>query len=209
MSTPTSVEKPEWQIAMTKENGWMGHGADSDDELLHKIAGGDRQSLVEIYERYRQPLFRFLLQLTPDTGLAEEILQDTLVAVWRSASTYAQRSLVRTWLFGVARNQAHNALRQHRFITTDLDVADALVPSTSDPLDIVIARASYEALADAINQLGFIYREVLALLLIEEMSTPEIAAVLQIPVGTVKSRLRLARAALRTQLLSNIEEVMP
>ncbi len=79
-----------------------------DRQLLKDIAGGDRQALSELYARYQRPLFNYLLQLTPDYGLAEELLQDTLVAVWKSACSFEERSSVQTWLIGIARRQAHN-----------------------------------------------------------------------------------------------------
>src|SRR4051812_38715149 len=79
--------------------------------LLRRIAGGDREALVDLYNRYQRPLFRYLCQMTPDRGLAEEILQDTLVAVWQGAASFEGRSALRTWVFGIARRQAHNTLR--------------------------------------------------------------------------------------------------
>src|SRR5215813_9175341 len=95
-----------------QEIRWVSEHMAEDRLLIARIAGGDRQALTELYLRYRQPLFRFLLQLTPDYGLAEELLQDTLMAVWRSACRFEGRSSVQTWLLGVARRQAHNTLRQ-------------------------------------------------------------------------------------------------
>src|SRR5712691_11551952 len=83
-------------------------------QITRRIAAGDREALSELYARYQRLLFNYLLQLTPDYGLAEELLQDTLVAVWKSASRFGGRSSVQTWLIGVARRQAHNTLRQRK-----------------------------------------------------------------------------------------------
>src|SRR5215467_2765549 len=91
-----------------------------DRQLLKRIAGGDRQALTELYSRYQRLLFNYLLQLTPDYGLAEELLQDTLVAVWKSACRFEGRSSVQTWLIGIARRQAHNTLRQKRLPLADI-----------------------------------------------------------------------------------------
>lgn len=66
--------------------------AGDDSQLLRQIAAGDRHALAELYERYQRPLFSYLLQLTPDYGIAEELLQDTLVAVWKSAHSFEGRS---------------------------------------------------------------------------------------------------------------------
>ncbi|WP_188186715.1 RNA polymerase sigma factor [Nonomuraea sp. SYSU D8015] len=84
---------------------------DPDARVLARIADGDTGALAELYERYGEPLFAFLFRLAGDRGTAEEILQDTLLAVWRSAGTFQRRSSASTWLFGVARRQAHNRLR--------------------------------------------------------------------------------------------------
>src|SRR5690606_10837606 len=85
---------------------------ETDAALLARIAAEDRRAVAELYARHQRPLFRYLSQLTADHGLAEEILQDTIVAVWQSASTFEGRSAVRTWLFSIARRQAHNVLRR-------------------------------------------------------------------------------------------------
>jgi sigma-70-like protein len=83
----------------------------ADDVLLVRVADGDTAALTALYRRYGGRLFAFLQCYAGDPMVAEEILQDTLLAVWRSAPRYAGRSGVRTWLFGIARRQAHNRLR--------------------------------------------------------------------------------------------------
>ncbi|HKD77198.1 MAG TPA: sigma-70 family RNA polymerase sigma factor, partial [Ktedonobacterales bacterium] len=145
----------------------------TDEDLLRRIGQGDRAALAEMYQRHGQSLFRYLLHLTPDHQLAEEILQDTLVAVWQSAQSFAAHSSARTWLFGVARRQAHNTLRQRGVPLADLQDEAAQASRAPDPADIVIARLGCADLVAAINRLGPIYREVLALLLVQEMSTAE------------------------------------
>jgi RNA polymerase sigma-70 factor (ECF subfamily) len=77
-----------------------------DTAILARVSEGDAGALTELYERYGEPLFAFLYRLAGDKGTAEEILQDTLLAVWRSARSFQGRSKVSTWLFGVARRQA-------------------------------------------------------------------------------------------------------
>ena len=82
-----------------------------DDELLRSVAAGDAAALALLYERYAGALFGYLHRLAGDRMTAEEILQDTMLAVWRSAGAFEGRAKVTTWLFGVARRQAHNRLR--------------------------------------------------------------------------------------------------
>lgn len=181
--------------------------AQDDCQLVKRIAAGDRQALTELYVRHKQPLFKYLLQLTPDHGLAEEILQDTLVAAWKSASSFEGRSTVRTWLIGIARRQAHNALRARCLpIVEESEAELAALPALDpQPEDIMLASATREKLVAAFKQLALVHREVLVLILVEELSYQEAATILEIPIGTIKSRLSNAKRVLRT-LLSSREE---
>ncbi|MCT9932732.1 RNA polymerase sigma factor [Planotetraspora sp. A-T 1434] len=172
--------------------GWRGGPQTWEAHLLARIAGGDAGALTQLHERYSGPLFVFLYRLSGDRGTAEEILQDTLLAVWRSAATYRSRSSVSTWLFGVARRQAHNRLR------------GAPPPTAAEPSDGADLRAGPEELAlggdrvrRALVRLPLPQREVVVLAFLGDLSHQEIAEVLDIPVGTVKSRLHHARATLR------------
>lgn len=178
---------------------------DAERQMIARIAGGDRQALTDLYGRYRQPLLRFLLQVTPDYGLAEELLQDTLVAVWRGAGSFAGRSSVQTWLLGIARRQAHNTLRQRGLPLADASQLERLPASHQEPESLALARANREELQAAFDRLAPLHREVLALTFVHELSYPELAKTLGIPVGTVKSRLSNAKRALRT-LLQQREE---
>lgn len=174
--------------------------AGADVALIALIAAGERQGLDELYCRYRMPLFRYLLQLTPDRRLAEELLQDTLVAVWRSARSFAGKSSVRTWLFGIARRQAHNTLRRRGLPLVDLARLDNILATEPDPETEVLHRMAHRDLLAALNRLSPLHREVLFLTFVEEQSYRETADVLGVPIGTVKSRLSHARQALRALL---------
>ncbi len=178
---------------------------DDDLQTIRRIAAGDREALTELYLRYHQPLFRYLLQLTPDHGLAEELLQDTLVAVWRSARGFEGRSSVQTWLLGIARRQAHNTLRQRGAPLADAAELDTLPATEPGPEASALASAARAELAGAFTQLAAVHREVLALTFVEGLSYQQIARVLGVPVGTVKSRLSNARRALRTLLDTRME----
>lgn len=170
-------------------------GTDPEAAVLARVSEGDTGALGELYERYGEPLFAFLFRLAGDRGTAEEILQDTLLAVWRSAGTFQSRSKVSTWLFGVARRQAHNRLR------------GLPPPAAAEPRDRADARPGPEELAvggdwlqAALAALPLAQREVVVLHFLDDLAQQEIAEVLGIPVGTVKSRLHQARAKLRESL---------
>jgi RNA polymerase sigma factor (sigma-70 family) len=171
-----------------------------DAQLIGRIARGDRQALSELYERYQRSLFSYLLQLTPDYGLAEELLQDTLVAVWKSARSFEGRSSVLTWLVGIARRQAHNTLRQRRLPLADLAELECVPAPDLEPEEFALASVARGELAQAFRQLAPVHREVLLLTFVQELSYQETATILEVPVGTVKSRLSNARRALRALL---------
>ncbi len=176
------------------------HAADPDRLTLARLASNDPGALEEIYARFGRALFGYLLTLTPDPQLAEELLQDTLVAIWRSAGTFAGRSSVQTWLFGIARRQAHNTLRHRLPAFASEDEFSGLPATNSDPGDAVLITMRREALVATIQRLTPLHREILALIFFHELSYEEAAQVLAVPVGTVKSRLSNAKRALRGML---------
>jgi RNA polymerase sigma-70 factor (ECF subfamily) len=171
-----------------------------DAQLIRRIGRGDRQALSELYARYQRALFAYLLQLTPDYGLAEELLQDTLVAIWKSAHSFEGRSSVLTWLIGIARRQAHNTLRQQHVALTDLSAAEAMPAPDLEPEAVALAGVERAELTEAFRRLAPVHREVLLLTFVQELSYQETATILDVPVGTVKSRLSNARRALRAIL---------
>ncbi len=174
--------------------------ARDDQALIAGIVRGDREALAELYTRYRQPLFAYLLQLTPDHGLAEEMLQDTLVAAWKSARGFEGRSTVLTWLIGIARRQAHNTLRQRRLPLVDEKELAGMASPEPEPEAFALNSVTRDELLVAFSQLSTSHREVLVLVLVHEFSYEETASILGVPAGTVKSRLsnakRMARALL-------------
>lgn len=173
-----------------------------DGKMVQRVARGDRQALAELYARYQRPLFQYLLQLTPDYGLAEEMLQDTLVAVWKSAHSFEGRSSVLTWLIGIARRQAHNTLRRHKLPFVDGSELLGLPASDPEPEEFTLASIERDELVAAFRQLAPMHREILALTFVQELSYQETAQVLGVPLGTVKSRLSNAKKSLRTLLES-------
>ncbi|HEX7736542.1 MAG TPA: RNA polymerase sigma factor [Ktedonobacteraceae bacterium] len=184
-----------------QEVSWMAAKPLVDDaQLIKQIGRGDRQALSELYARYQRVLFSYLLQLTPDYGLAEELLQDTLVAVWKSAQGFEGRSSVLTWLIGVARRQAHNTLRQRRIPLANLSEVETMPASDLEPEEAALAGVARAELTEAFHRLAPVHREVLVLTFVQELSYQETATILDVPLGTVKSRLSNARRALRAIL---------
>jgi RNA polymerase sigma-70 factor (ECF subfamily) len=189
-----------WRSSDTASGAGDAPAAEADEALLLRVAGGDPAALASLYARYRTRLFAFLERYARDRMVAEEILQDTLLAVWRSADRFAGRSSVRTWLFGIARRQAHNRLRGSTPRQEPLDRLAGRPDPSPGPAEWALAAARREAIAAALDALAIQHREVLALAFAARITHREIADVLGVPVGTVKSRLHHARAALARQL---------
>ena len=171
---------------------------ETDAALLVRIAQEDRRAVAELYARHRRPLFRYLSQLTSDHGLAEESLQDTIVAVWQGAAAFEGRSAVRTWLFAIAHRQAHNVLRRRAQPLAGEDALDALEDSDPGPEERALRQSDAERVQRAITRLPVIHREVLVLNFVNGLSYDEIATVLGVPEGTVKSRLSNAKRGLKS-----------
>ena len=165
---------------------------------------GERQALDALYQCHAQPLFGYLMTLTSDRGLAEEILQDTFVAAWRGAARFEGRSSVKTWLFGIARRQAHNVLHR-RNLTLAGDATLDLTPSDEpEPETTALINADRQAVVAAIERLSATHREVLLLAFVHELPYAEMAELLEVPAGTIKSRLSNAKRLLR-QILETAE----
>jgi RNA polymerase sigma-70 factor (ECF subfamily) len=170
------------------------------EELIARISKGDRHAPVRLFEENRHALLSYLRAITSDHGLAEEILQDTLFAVWTGAGTFQGSSSARTWMFAIARRRARDLLRKRVLPTTDLRVLDAVPSREPDPFDLAIAAEREDRLVQTIGALSAEHREALLLTFVHGFSYQELSEVLVVPIGTVKSRLFAAKRALRERL---------
>lgn len=171
------------------------HTVESED-LLAAAGRGDEGALRELYNRHAPAMWRLICRLTRDRGVAEEILQESWLAVWRSAERFRGESAVSSWLLGVARRQAHNRLRGKRPVLVALDETDEPEVGGAGVEDVVLARADRDELAGAVATLPEHLRQVLALVLVEDLPYEDVAGILDIPVGTVKSRMSACRKRL-------------
>lgn len=173
-------------------------------DLVARMAAGDRAALAELYAGEREAIFAYLRGFTADRQLAEEIVQDTLLAAWRGAARYGGRASVRSWLFAIARRRAADALRRSRLRLLPEPEAEAaladLPSSEPNPEDLALAAATRQELTAALARLSPFHREALDLTFAHGLSYPELAEVLGVPLGTVKSRLSNAKRALRALL---------
>ena len=167
-----------------------------DAELLRRIGQGDEDAMAAFYREHHHVVFAQALLVAGDRVLAEEIVQDTMLAVWRGAGSFRGESSVRSWVIAIARRQTRDRLRARRLrVVDDAFLADQ-PGSGPGPEVMALDRAELAEVKGAIRELAPAHREVLGLAFGSGLSLPEVADVLEIPVGTVKSRLAAARIAL-------------
>ncbi|MGZ3599890.1 MAG: RNA polymerase sigma factor [Ktedonobacterales bacterium] len=170
--------------------------------LLQQVADGDEEALRQLYVEYRARLRRYLWhQLDGDGHAVEEALQDTFLAVWRAAGGYRGEAKVATWIFQIAHYvalRARQAAARRGRSEFDPDPPDgSAVPTAASPEDAVLGQL---ALDEALNHLSTKHRAVLQLIFQQGFTAEETAQILDIPIGTVKSRVSYARRALQSAL---------
>jgi len=171
-------------------------GASDDVQLLRRIGQGDESAMASFYHEHGRVVLAQVLLVVGERVLAEEIVQDTMLAVWHGAGSFRGESSVRSWVIAIARRQTRDRLRGRRLrVVDDAFLADQ--PSYGPgPEVIALDRAELADVRGAIRELAPSHREVLGLVFGSGLSLPEVAGVLEIPVGTVKTRLTAARTAL-------------
>jgi RNA polymerase sigma-70 factor (ECF subfamily) len=178
-----------------------GHDPARDEaELLRRIGQGDEDAMAALYRAHARVVFAQVLLVVGERVLAEEIVQDTMLAVWRGAASFRGESSVRSWVIAIARRQTRDRLRGRQLrVVDDAFLADQPGPGPG-PEVTALDRAELAEVRNAIRELARTHREVLGLAFGSGLSLPEVAGVLEIPVGTVKSRLTAARTALNRTL---------
>ena len=177
--------------------------AAADAALIARVAGGDRDAFEALYRRYAAPIMSFLHHLSFDRGLAEDATQDVFLKVWRSASGFRpEAGRFSTWLFQIARNHAYGELpRWRRSKATGEGPATEARPAADSAPDRDLRRAeTARAIEDALDGLSDKLRVAFVLVRLEGRSYADAAEILEVPEGTVKSRMAAAEAALRARL---------
>ena len=173
-----------------------GGGGCDDAALLGRIGRGDEDAMTAFYREHGRVVLAQVLLVVGERVLAEEIVQDTMLAVWRGAGSFRGESSVRSWVIAIARRQTRDRLRGRRLRVVGDDFLADQPGSGPGPEVMALDRAELADVMDAIRELAAAHREVLGLVFGSGLSLPEVAGVLAIPVGTVKSRLTAARTAL-------------
>ena len=164
----------------------------SDEALMLEFQRGSRPALEELFARYRQPLYGFFRRRLDSKERAEDLAQETFLAVMRAASRYEPRALVRTYLYGIAMKLL-SAERRKIFRDTPTEVFSE--PATNENPDAALW------VRQALEKLDASEREILMLREYEQLSYAEIAELLRLPVNTVRSKLFRSRLALKNHLM--------
>ena len=170
---------------------------DAERALLVRVARGDRAAFQELYFNYHRRLARFLMRLTNRHDVIEEIINDTLWIVWRSAGEFRGQSAISTWILGIAYRRALKTLRSRRAKEWFIDLV-ARLPATA--VDTGDSDTDRDWLAHGLSELPIEQRAALELAYVHGHSCEEIAVIMHCPVNTVKSRMFQARNKLQTIL---------
>jgi RNA polymerase sigma-70 factor (ECF subfamily) len=165
---------------------------------LTEIARGDRAAFERLYRRYYDRLFRFVLRVTGRINVAEDVINDTMMVIWRKAGEYRAAAKASTWIFGIAYRKALKALSRELRSANGAD--EALEQGEAPPPDRLDREGVHAAIRQAVMLLPPEHRAVVDLTFFFNRSYEEVAQILDCPVGTVKSRMFHARAKLRPLL---------
>jgi RNA polymerase sigma-70 factor (ECF subfamily) len=174
----------------------------TDELLLQKAGKGDQAAFLELYDRYREPIFRFAYRLLGSVDIAEDVTHDCFLSLIRRPEGFRpERAALRTYLYAIARNLA---LKHFRNTSRETGLDDMTEEPEASPRHAPLRRLLDEELAahvrDAVFRLPDLQREALILYEYEGLSLNEISAVVDADVGAVKARLYRARASLKRVL---------
>jgi RNA polymerase sigma-70 factor (ECF subfamily) len=185
-----------------------------DQALMERVGQGDEDALAELYDRWAKPLLNFLYRMCRDRTLSEDLLQDVFLRVWRAAPRYRPLAKFSTWLFQIARNhwlnEREKIMRRIRPVSLDKDVSrsgeggvglkNLVAGDGPEPDETALDRELGERIDDAASQLPEKLRSVWVLGAAQGLPYAQVAEILGIPVGTVKSRMFQAVRQLRVEL---------
>jgi RNA polymerase sigma-70 factor (ECF subfamily) len=184
-----------------------------DDELLRRMIAGDEDAFASLFRRRQGGLYRFALQMTGSTATAEDVTQEAFMTLIRDPKRFdADRGSVSAFLFGIARNHIMRRMQLERafvampegheeeFATSMKNRAGGHPSATENPADILTRTETIDRVREAVLTLPAVYREVVVLCDLQELSYEDVAATIGCAIGTVRSRLHRARNLLISKL---------
>jgi RNA polymerase sigma factor (sigma-70 family) len=168
----------------------------TDNELMKLLQGGDSSHLATLFERYHVALFRYVLQLTRDRALSEDLVQEVFFRALKYAHTFDPELSFRAWVYGMARNACIDALRKRRSEERDWEF-DKMRSHEPMAEETMSRKQDVTHLQEALERLSEAQREVLILSRFQNLRYEEIAQILRCEIGAVKVRVYRALKALR------------
>ncbi|MBI5059047.1 sigma-70 family RNA polymerase sigma factor [candidate division KSB1 bacterium] len=185
----------------------------TDEDLILAFQQGDETAFDEIVRRYRDPLFNFVVRLLGDSFFSEDIVQETFLRVYRNKHRYHQVAKFSTWIYTIASNLAKTELRRRKvrnFFSISSKGEDEkdydLIDQDTDIERDVDGVLKMESILKEINALPFHFKEAVLLRDIQDLSYEEISQILDVPLGTVKSRVNRGRSRLQKRLKFLVSE---
>ena len=187
-----------------------------DAELVRALQHGSERAYETLLSRFQQPVYNLALRLLGDTSDAADVVQEVFLKVFRNVGHFRGQSSLKTWIYRITVNEAHNQRRwffRHRQREVGLEeeaeearsMAQVLPDGSPSPFDYVFDRERQSLIENALSKINPTFREVVVLRDIADLSYDEIAEVLQLSLGTVKSRILRGREALRQELADRLE----
>jgi RNA polymerase sigma-70 factor (ECF subfamily) len=190
--------------------------AERDDQrLIDRLRAGSETAYEELLARFQQPVYTLALRLLDNPSEAADVVQEVFIKIFRNIESFRGQSSLKTWIYRITVNEAHNARRwffRHRRREVDLDTEpgesrhwkETLTDNSRSPFDVACDREQAAMITAALERINPIFREAVVLRDITDLSYEEIAGVLEVSLGTVKSRILRGREALREELSGNI-----
>lgn len=186
-----------------------------DAQLIEGLRAGAEASYERLIGRFQQPVYNLAYRLLNDSGDASDVTQEVFLKVFRNVQHFQGKSSLRTWVYRIAVNESHNRRRwlfrhRHKEVGLQEEFEDceprdrSLADAGRSPYDRAFDSEKHALLEEALTRINPSFREAVVLRDVEDLSYEEIADILQISMGTVKSRILRGREALRIQLTARI-----
>ena len=186
--------------------------------LAESLRQGDERAYEELIDRFQQPVYTLASRLLNDPAEAADVVQEVFLKVFRSIGYFRGQSSLKTWLYRITVNEAHNARRwffRHRRRGTELDGAadennhhwrETVADQGRSPFEVACSQEQHRIIEAALLRLNPHFKEAVVLRDMSDLSYEEIAEVLDVSLGTVKSRILRGREALRQELAGSLGE---
>jgi RNA polymerase sigma-70 factor (ECF subfamily) len=187
--------------------------------LVERLRLGEEAAYEELIERFQHPVFNLVSRLMSEPADANDVVQEVFIKIFRNVRSFRSQSSLKTWIYRIAVNEAYNHRRwfsRHRKQEIGLErdekdqgYQDTLSDPGRSPFDLAAGQEMHEMIEQTLAGLNPTFRTAVILRDVEDLSYEEIADILQIHLGTVKSRIMRGREALRNALLARMAETAP